>query len=238
MTDERLRVLEQAFRASGDPADLGRWLVEAQRCGIEVDLDPLELAADCGSEAAAFTLGSDRVPGHVVCFRSLCRALRSRRGRVARPARGHLAGSVIRDLEVGSSTQAAAREVLVGELAAWSRDPREPRQRQARCMGLLPRLSGDDPNPAPASKVFVRAYMCALNVMSPNTRASSWGLHNVLSLASCGWIMGSQEMLEAARPQRLAALDRAQRSVEAWAFERVAEALAPRRPARVGERQC
>lgn len=223
MTDERLRVFEQAFRASGDPADLGRWLVEAQRCGVEVDLEPLELAADCGSEAAAFTLGNDRVPGQVVCFRSLCRALRSRRGLVARPARGYLACSVVRGLAARGGPQEEARGVLAEELRQWSRDAKDPRQRQARCLGLLPRLHSDSTS---ADGVFLRAFRRGLGVMSPNTRASCWALRNLLSLASCGWAVGSKEMLEAARPERMSALSRAQQAVESWAFGRVADALA------------
>ena len=217
MTDERLRVLEQAFRASGDPVDLGRWLIEAQRCGLEVDLGPLELAASCGSEAAAFALGSERIPSHVACFRSLCRALRS--CRQGKRARGHLAAMLVRDLEPTSPSQAVAQGVLARELVRWIDVRRNPRERQAKCLGLVGASeSGPDP--------FARAYRRAVFVMSPNTRASTWALENLMSLVASGWVVGTKEMLWAERERRMAILERAQRRLEAWAFGEVARTLA------------
>lgn len=62
-------------------------------------------------------------------------------------------------------------------------------------------------------------------VMSPNARASSWALHNLLSLTASGWLVGSPEMLEAARGEQGALLSEVQRRIEAWAFDAVAKSL-------------
>lgn len=224
MSDERLRTMEQAFRASGDPVDLGRWLIEAQRAGLAVDRAPLELAANCGSEAAAFALGSGRVPGQVVCFRSLCRALRSVRNEVARPARVFLAATLARGLEVDTQAQHDARRLVELQLLGWTQPKADERERQARCMGIIPQLAKE----TPASRVFVRAYTRALNVLSPNTRASCWALENLLSLVSSGWIFGTRDMIEADKEARQATLRAARGTVEVWAFARVSEGLGAR----------
>jgi hypothetical protein len=226
MTDERLRILEHAFRASGDPSDLGRWYVEAQRRGVVVDLSPLELAADCGSEPAAFTLGSDRVPGKVVCFRSLCRALRSCKGRVGKRARGHLAANLIRDLEV-SAEHEELRQAILEELEGWSKTGRDAAERQRRGWHRL--ASFAESGVGSASEEGRRVARClttALWVLSNKHRRSAEQLEALFGLVSSGSLYLTRERLRAERPQRQALLRQAKRSIEAWAFAEVARALA------------
>lgn len=117
--------------------DLGRWLIEAQRGGVDVDLRPLELAASCGSEAAAFTLGSHRVPDHVACFRSLCRALRACKGHVGKRARGDLGATLVAGLVPSDEAQAARRDQVMVELARWSIDLRLGLKSRIRCWEVL-----------------------------------------------------------------------------------------------------
>lgn len=222
MTDGRLRSLEQAFRASGDPVDLGRWLVEAQRCGLEVDLAPLELAADCGSEAAAFTLGSDRIPGHVVCFRSLCRALRSCKGRIGKRARGELTVHLLEGLEPTDPAQAERYEIVFGELRAWSRDPRDGMQRRVRCYRVLRDVERSE---RPGWALVERVLYNAMNVMTTSNRGSAEALEDCLNLVASGWVVGFRRDFRETREQRMATLDLAQRRLEAWAFSQVAASL-------------
>lgn len=221
MIDERLRGLEQAFGTSGDPADLAPWLAEALRSGLNVELWPLEAAADCGSEGAALALESDRDPSQAVCLRTLCGVLeKSPQGE---RIRGHLAATLLWDLEPANPTQVRAQETLARELAGWTGEVADSRERQARCFGLVPQPPGPDVEHRAAS--FARAYRRAVMVMSPNARASSWALHNLLSLIASGWLVGTPEMLEADRSKREALLSEIQGRIEAWSFATVASSL-------------
>lgn len=220
MTVERLRTLEQAFGASQDPADLTRWLAEGLRRGIKVELWPLELAADCGSEAAAQALGTARDSSAVVCFRTLCSVLEQSAG--GDRIRGHLARTLVEDLEPANPTQVKAQRTLAQELAEWTGELGDSRERQARTFGLVPKPPSD---PEFRAARFARAYRRAVMVMSPNARASSWALHNLLSLIASGWTVGTPEMLEADRAKREALLEEVQIRIEAWALAAVASSL-------------
>lgn len=238
MSDERLRTLEQRYRATEDPADLARWLVEARRCGAQVletpglergplelgpiELGPLELALACGSEVAAAVLGVPRAPDHVVCFRSLCRELRLRTGRVGKNARAELAAWVLSEVETASSAAARVREELCRELLDSTRDPAHAHTRRSRCQGLVDTLllAGS------CSARFAARARRAIDVLAPNNRASSGALEGLLNLACA-----EASSPEAARAERQRRLARAKGRLEAWAMVQLAVELArPPRP--------
>jgi hypothetical protein len=58
VTDERLRELEQRWKASGSPEDEAAYLLERVRTG-DLEKEKLELAAYCGHEGARLALGDE-----------------------------------------------------------------------------------------------------------------------------------------------------------------------------------
>lgn len=234
MTDEHFRLLERASRSSGDPADLARFVAEAQRRGLdETGLltspgsESLLLAVQCGSEAAAVALGAEQCSEDVVCFRSLCRALRLCTGLVGKSARGHLAAALLGRIETASSEGARIREEVGAELLEWTRDTSYARVRQARCMALADRLQEASSEPSALAMGLDRAIV----VMTPNNRTSAAALEDLLNLVASGWIEGSKKMRRSMRGERQRLLVQAKAWIEDWAFARVAEERAkPARP--------